>query len=82
MTLEQIRSSEKPVLIPADVAEVLGCNPHAIRIRAAEGTLPFPCVRIGSRTKIPRLGFLRWMDGQIGGVAHDVSEQTREETDA
>lgn len=63
MTLEQIRSSDKDFLIPADIAEVLDCNPHSIRIEAANGTLPFHVIRVGSRTKIPRMAFLAWMDG-------------------
>ena len=63
MTLEQIRASDKDYLIPADIAEVFGCDPHIIRIEAKAGTLPFNAIRVGSRTKIPRLAFLAWMDG-------------------
>ena len=64
MTLQQIRESDKAILIPADVAEVLGCHPHAIRIKARNGTLEFPYTLIGSRVKIPREGFLNWMEGK------------------
>ena len=64
MTLEEIRKSDKDILLPRDIAEVLQCDPHAIRVRAAQGSLPFPYIRVGSRTKIPRIGFLAWMDGQ------------------
>ena len=65
MTLDEIRKSDKPYLIPSDVAEVFGCNPHAIRIRAQAGTLEFPYFRSGSRTKIPREAFLAWMEGRL-----------------
>lgn len=65
MTLQQIINSEKDFLTPAEVAGVLGCNPYVISLRAKEGTLPFPFFRSGSRTKIPRLGFIRWMRGEL-----------------
>lgn len=62
MTLDEIRASDKDFLIPEDLAGVLGCNPHVIRIEAKNGTLPFPYVRLGTRTKVPRLPFIRWME--------------------
>jgi len=65
MTFREMQESNKPFLIPADVAPVLGCNPHLIRIEAKNGTLPFPYVLLGSRVKIPREGFIAWMQGQI-----------------
>ena len=64
MTLTEIRRSDKAFLIPKDIAGVLACDPHAIRVGAANGTLPFPYVRCGNRTKIPREGFLAWMEGR------------------
>jgi len=65
MTFEQIRTSDKPVLKPADVAEVLGCHPYAVNIRAKDGSLPFPHFMSGSRVKIPREGFIAWMEGRV-----------------
>ena len=65
MTLDEIRKSDKDYLIPTDVAEVFGCNPHAIRIAAQNGTLEFPYVQLGNRTKIPRERFIAWMEGRI-----------------
>lgn len=62
--MEQIRESDKTYLVPVDVAEVFGCNPHIIRIKAENGTLEFPYFRSGNRTKIPREAFLAWMDGR------------------
>ena len=52
--------------MPKDVAEVLQCNPHFIRVQAKDGTLPFPYVMSGCRTKIPRLSFIKWMEGTLG----------------
>jgi hypothetical protein len=66
MTLDEIRNSTKEVLTPAEVAEVLGCDPQDIRVsaRTAPEKLGFPVIIIKSRTKIPRLPFLRYMSGQ------------------
>jgi hypothetical protein len=64
MTLEEIRKSDKVWLTPSDVAEVLGCDPHSIRIQAhtAPERLGFPVCVVGSRTKIPRKPFLAFVD--------------------
>lgn len=66
MTLDEIRNSTKEVLTPADVAPVLGADPQDIRVQArtAPERLGFPVIIIKSRTKIPRLPFLRYMSGQ------------------
>lgn len=63
MTLDEIRNSTKEVLTPAEVAEVLGCDPQDIRLTAKRcpEKLGFPVCVIGTRTKIPRVPFLRFM---------------------
>jgi hypothetical protein len=63
MTLTEIINSTKETLTPADVAPVLNCDPHSIRVQARDcpERLGFPVVRVGSRTKIPRQQFLRFM---------------------
>lgn len=65
MTLDEIRNSTKEVLTPADIADVLNADPQDIRIQArtAPEKLGFPVIIIKSRTKIPRLPFLRYMSG-------------------
>ena len=62
MTLEEVRTSTKPMLTPADVAEILGSDPHSIRLQAKRepDKLGFPVCVVGNRVKIPRTGFLRW----------------------
>ncbi len=65
MTLDEVRKIDKPYLIPREVADVLGCDPHVIRIKAENGTLPFPYFRSGNRTKISREAFLAWMEGKL-----------------
>ena len=66
MTLDEIRNSTKEVLTPAEVAEVLGCDPQDIRVQARTSPekLGFPVIIIKSRTKIPRIPFLRFMGEQ------------------
>lgn len=63
MTLEEIRNSTKDVLTPADIADVLNADPQDIRVQArtAPEKLGFPVIIIKSRTKIPRVPFLRFM---------------------
>lgn len=69
MTLKEIMESDKPMLIPADIAPVLGCDPHAIRVAAKTKPelLQFPVIVIGSRVKIPRLPFIEYMT-RLGGM--------------
>ena len=66
MTLEEIRNSTKEMLTPADIAPVLGCDPQDIRTTAkvAPHMLGFPVCVIGSRTKVPKAGFLNWLEGK------------------
>jgi len=67
MTLEEIKSSTKEMLTPNDVASVLRCDPNVIRYQAREDikALGFPASKIGSRVKIPRLAFIKWIEGQV-----------------
>lgn len=66
MTIEQIAESEKPMLSPGDVAEVLHCHPYAINVQVRQDAskLGFPVTKIGSRVKIPREAFLKWFNGE------------------
>lgn len=72
MTLADIRSSTCTYLTAADIAPVLGCDPHSIRTQAKKGregrdALGFPVVILGNRVLIPRLPFLMYMEGDIYG---------------
>ena len=71
MTIDQIRASDKTMLTPADVADVLKRDPQSIRTAAKQRPelLGFNVTVIGSRTLIPRVGFLNWMDGRNGETA-------------
>ena len=63
MTLPEIKASDKDMLIPTDIAKILGCDAHTIRIQARTWpeSLGFPVVVLGNRTLIPRRPFLKFM---------------------
>ena len=63
MTLDDIKAIDREFLTPAQVAEILNCSAHGVRIWARQRPeqLGFPVCIIGSRIKIPRRPFLRFM---------------------
>lgn len=67
MTLEEIERCDKEVLVPKDIAPILGCCAYNINIQAQEdakngtNSFPFPVIVIRSRVKIPRRAFLEVM---------------------
>lgn len=65
MTLSEMKQSDKAFLTPAEISEVLQCDPQIIRWQArnAPARLGFPVVVIRSRTKIPRIPFIKFMEG-------------------
>lgn len=70
MTYEEIKSSTKDFLVPADIARVLGCSAYNINLQVKEdkqngiNSFPFPTILIRSRVKIPRIAFIRCMEGE------------------
>ena len=65
MTLAEIKQPGKAMLTPADIAPVLGCDPNSIRLaaRTCPELLGFPVIVTGTRVKIPKRAFLRYMRG-------------------
>lgn len=65
MTLSDIKAMTKDTITPAEAAPVLGCCPHYLRLTAREAPelLPFPVFVSGCRVRIPREGFIRFMEG-------------------
>ena len=65
MTLQEIKISDKDLLTPAEIAPVLHLDPSTIRYWAHEAPekLGFPVIVAGTRTKIPRLPFIRFLEG-------------------
>lgn len=66
MTLDELREYPREYLTPAQVAQILGCDPQDIRLQAhrCPEKLGFNVAVIGTRVKVPRLAFIRWMEGQ------------------
>lgn len=62
--MDEIRAGDRMLLRPQDVAEVLGCHRYVVNIMAKNETLPFPYFMSGNRVKIPRDGFVAWMEGR------------------
>lgn len=65
-TLQEIESCGKEMLSLADIAPVIGCDQHSIRLQAREDAkaLGFPVIVIGTRTYIPRDGFVNFCRGR------------------
>ena len=63
MTVAEIKASDLVFLAPADIAPILGCDPNWLRRAAhdAPELIGFPVCVIGSRTRIPRKPFLRFI---------------------
>lgn len=82
MTIEEMRSSAAEFLTPKEAAEVIGCEPYNINVQAQADAskLGFPVCVIGTRVRIPRRAFLRWLD-YGNPVAVMSAEDTRMEFD-
>lgn len=69
MTLDEIKASTKEMLTPSDVATVLGVDAYSISLQVKQdkengvNSFPFPTIRIGTKTKIPRRAFIKVMEG-------------------
>lgn len=65
MTLDDLKAMDREMLPPKIVAQVIGCDPYYISLQArtAPELLGFPVSVQGTRTRIPRRAFIRWMEG-------------------
>lgn len=65
LTLQDLREIDSEFLIPAVVAKVLHCDPYAINVQAHADArkLGYPINIQGRRVRIPRLAFIRYMEG-------------------
>ena len=66
MTLAEIKELDCDVITPAQAAGVLKCDPQYIRLvaRQCPERLGFPVTVLKSRTKIPRIPFIQYIEGQ------------------
>ena len=80
MTMAEIARMDKAYLTPTEAAPLLGCSPYWINLmaRTEEGrrAMGFPVVKLGTRVKVLRIPFLRYLgwEGAIRG-AEDKEEQ-------
>lgn len=63
MTIEELKHSTKVFVSPADIAPILRCDPQCLRHQAKIDPymLGFPIVQVGTRIRIPRVPFLRFI---------------------
>jgi hypothetical protein len=66
MTLDQLEAMDKEMLVPTDVAPILGCSPYTINVATKDGKnpFPFPIIRMGTRVRIPKRPFIKAMRGE------------------
>lgn len=64
MTYDELKNSDKDILTPADISDILQIHPSRIIDYARDHTLPFSCFLSGRRVKIPRAAFINWMEGK------------------
>lgn len=67
MTLDEIRELDRDYLVPSEIASILGADAQDVRLQAkiAPEKLGFSVCVIGSRIKIPKVPFLRFMGIEI-----------------
>lgn len=65
MTIEDIRNSDKTSLTISDIGRVVGIRPDKLRYQALTDAskLGFPICVAEKTVRVPRLGFLAWLDG-------------------
>lgn len=65
MTLNDVKDMTCDTITPTVAAQVLHCDPQWIRVTARQDRflLGFPVIIIRSRVKIPRLAFIKYMEG-------------------
>lgn len=68
MTLDELKAMDTPVITPKIAAQFLKCDPYWISLMARDNPekLGFNVSRIGTRTKIPRLAFIKFLEGGGG----------------
>lgn len=66
LTLDDLRKMDRATITPAIAGQVLGCDPYNINVAIRDDPehVKFPWFKSGTRIKIPREGFIRWMEGR------------------
>lgn len=69
LTIDDLKKMDKPFIGPEEAAAVIGCTSTSIRVSAKQQVetgkqyLGFPFSRMGTRTFIPRLPFIKYIEG-------------------
>lgn len=63
MTINDLEALDREMLLPAEVASVLGCDQYnfTLQARADPGMLGFAVCVIGNRVRTPRRAFIDWL---------------------
>ena len=66
MGLDDLKRIDREFLTPAQVAEILNCSAHGVRVWARQRPeqLGFPVCIIGTRVRIPKRPFIQFMEGK------------------
>ena len=64
--IEELRRMTEDTITPNTAARYLKCNPQLIRTAARQRPelLGFPVSCIGNRVKIPRVAFIKFLEGK------------------
>lgn len=76
MTIEELKCTNQAFISAADVAPILRVDPQCIRRQARVNptSLGFPVTVLGSRCRIPRMAFLRFVEGV--DIPNDYKEKS------
>ena len=71
----KLKQADKLFLTAAEIAPVLECDPHLLRLQAKHEPelLGFPSTTLGNRTKFPRLPFIQFVETLC--CCHSKSEE-------
>ena len=59
--IKALVNDKRAVITPQDAANVLQCSRYAINVMVKNGECPFPAMMVGTRVKIPRIPFLKYL---------------------
>ena len=63
-TIQELKNHPKEVITPVEAAGLLGWDPYCINLLAKKdpGALGFPVIVMGSRVRIPKAAFIRFIE--------------------
>ena len=66
MTLTDVEAIDRDFLIPSEIAGYLNIDPQKLRDQARKdpSKIGFPVIVIGTRVRIPKAAFIKYMRGE------------------